>query len=115
MSLLYISGQMSGIADHNFPAFNYAAHQLRQVGYQVENPAEKGLVDGWDWNTYLKFDLRRMLECDGVATLLGWRKSPGARLEVRTARAVGIPVMPVRKWVERPALEKLLNTDLEDL
>ena len=37
---IYISGPMTGHADHNFPAFDAAAERLRAEGHFVINPAE---------------------------------------------------------------------------
>lgn len=94
---VYVSGPMTGLPEHNFPAFKAAAAELRAAGYGVEDPADKGIVPGWSWSDYLRYDLGVLVKCDQVATLPGWRKSPGARLEVLVAKALG---MPVRPWKE---------------
>jgi hypothetical protein len=98
---LYIAGPMSGYPEHNFPAFNQAAEQLRAAGYDVENPADTGLVDGWEWADYLRFDLPLMLKCDGVAALFGWQDSKGACLEVHVAEELGMPIRAVAWWVQQ--------------
>lgn len=95
---VYLAGPMSGIDQHNFPAFHGAADLLRDLGLDVASPAE---LDGdppdrqpteREWQAYLRRDLPVMLDCDAVVVLPGWEDSRGARLEVRTALAVGIPV-----------------------
>lgn len=90
---IYIAGPMSGYPDYNFATFNEAAKRLRAAGYEVVNPAE---MDGGDtsqsWGYYLKRDLPQLLSCDAVALLPGWERSRGAKLEVQTAKAVGMPV-----------------------
>lgn len=96
---LYISGPMSGIEDDNFPAFRAAAEKLRAAGYQPEDPSAKGRIDGWEWKHYLAYDLKIVVDCDGVATLPGWLNSRGANLEVKTARALEIPVFPIDHWL----------------
>jgi hypothetical protein len=98
---LYIAGPMSGYPEHNFPAFNQAAEQLRAAGYDVENPADTGLVDGWEWADYLRFDLPLMLKCDGVAGLFGWQDSKGACLEMHVAEELGMPIRAVAWWVQQ--------------
>lgn len=95
---MYLSGPMSGIKEHNFPAFHQAANRLRWMGYTVINPAELDESDSmapgerpWAW--YITRDLRELLDCDTVAVLPGWRKSKGAKLEVYVARMLGMKVV----------------------
>lgn len=99
MKRIYVSGPMSGIEDFNFPAFDAAAVRLIALGFEVENPASKGVVEGWTWEQYLRLDLRLLLDCDAVATLDGWVDSRGAWLEVSVARALGMPVRPLNDWL----------------
>lgn len=103
---LYASGPMTGLPDSNFPAFNRAADLLRDAGYEVENPATKGEIEGWTWADYLRYDLVKMLgECQGVATLPGFSLSEGALLETDVASRVKIPVQTVEEWIAlAPAL-----------
>ncbi len=98
---LYISGPMTAIGPPtwNFPAFRQAAAELRLAGYEVIDPSEKGIVAGWEWKDYLRYDLAQVLEVDGLALLPGWRASRGARLEVHVARALEIPRHEVPRWL----------------
>ena len=108
--ILYISGQMSFLKDHGFPAFNRAAVRLKQAGYEVINPAElDGTQDvsGWTWVDFMKRDLRILLdETDvGVAVLDNWQLSRGACEEVRLAHALRIPVLSIDQWIHNYARE----------
>jgi hypothetical protein len=96
---LYLSGPMAGLPEHNFPAFEKARTSLRIVGYEVTCPAELGNVDGWVWETYLRRDLKVMLDCDAVATLPGWEWSQGAKLETDVAYRLKMRVEPVEFWL----------------
>lgn len=96
---LYVSGQMSGIEDFNFPSFQEAARKLRAAGYDVEDPSEKGIIADWSWHDYLRFDIKALMECDGVAVLPGWPSSRGARPEVTVAEGLDMQVMSVDSWV----------------
>lgn len=89
---LYLAGPMTGIEDFNYPAFNAMAERLRAAGYDVENPADHGTVDGADWADYMAYDLTRLGLCGQVAVLPGWESSKGARLEVHVARELGMKV-----------------------
>lgn len=97
---LYCAGPMSGYPDWNFPAFHAAASNLRAAGFAVSNPADNGVVDGWEWSDYLRLALSQMLVCDGVAVLAGRHDSRGAQLEVYLAHALGMPVHGVGYWLE---------------
>lgn len=45
---IYLAGPMTGLPEHNFPAFHAEAARLRGLGYHVENPAEHGVIDGFE-------------------------------------------------------------------
>lgn len=87
---VYVSGPMTGYDDYNFPAFNEAAEMLKAEGYEVVNPAAKGIVSDWDWADYLRCDLSEIVDkCNAFYTLPGWQESKGAALEVRVMQALG--------------------------
>jgi hypothetical protein len=90
---VYIAGPMTGYPEYNFPAFHHTAQVMRDIGYTVISPAEleEGKL-GETWEYYMRRDLPLLCTCDMVVVLEGWEKSRGARLEVQTARALGIPV-----------------------
>lgn len=89
---IYVAGPMSGLPDHNFPAFNAAAAALRANGWHVENPAEHGIVEGAEWADYLHYDMGRLATCSAVHLLPGWSKSRGAALEVHVATTLGMVI-----------------------
>lgn len=78
MKRIYISGPMSGMPEHNFPAFNAEAARLRALGYDVVNPAELNPEPEKTWHDCLRTDLMELLTCDAIALLAGWQKSAGA-------------------------------------
>jgi hypothetical protein len=88
MKRIYISGPMSGIAEHNFPAFNAEAARLRALGYDVVNPVDINPDPGKPWHDCLRADIIAMLECDTLALLPGWEISEGANLELHIAHRV---------------------------
>lgn len=89
---VYLAGPMTGIPDHNFPAFTEAAKRLRAQGYTVISPHELHEHTDRDWEYYIRHALRTLLDCDAVVLLPGWANSRGARLEKTVADAVGMPV-----------------------
>lgn len=83
---------MTGLPEHNRPAFHEAADELRFKGYEVFNPAE--LPDGPTYREYLATDLAWICaEATHIALLPGWRNSKGATAEHATAVALGLEVI----------------------
>lgn len=96
---LYIAGPMTGLPDFNYPAFNAAAAQLRQAGYEVVNPAEDGLPVNAPWTGHQRVAICQLMYCDAVATLPGVEHSKGAQLEIDIAKALGMRIAPVSAWL----------------
>jgi hypothetical protein len=94
---LYLSGPISGRANYE-EEFSQAAEALREYAYLVENPAEI-VPCGTAWEPAMRQALARMLECDGLAMLPDWTQSRGARIEVRLARELGMPIKRVADWI----------------
>lgn len=97
---LYLSGPMTGLPKHNYPAFMRWARLLRKANYQVINPAE--LDDGTplNWIQCLKRDVTKLFTCTGIATMPGWTKSKGANLEVHIGRELDYPVHSVEHFIK---------------
>jgi len=93
MKRIYVSGPMTGIKDHNFPAFNAETARLRALGYDVVNPVEVNPHPGTPWAECLKNDLRALLTCDTIALLPGWEGSRGAHLELQVAHRVELTIV----------------------
>ena len=85
---IYISGPITGVEDP-FPAFAKVAQIWHKKGYRVLNPGRLGRTDP-DWA--FRRALRMLLRSDAIVVLAGWEKSKGARLEVRIALDLGLPV-----------------------
>jgi hypothetical protein len=80
--IIYIAGPMTGLPEHNFPAFHRAARDFRSAGYTVLNPAEVNTVgDGRSKREIVQRDLGALLLCNTIYMLRGWEKSDGACTE----------------------------------
>lgn len=92
----YIAGPMTGLPEHNFPAFHAAAARLREAGWEAINPAENfgGRTD-LPRATYLRADVALLVACEAIAVLPGWEESRGAKMEYMLAREFGMPVIDI--------------------
>lgn len=92
---IYLAGPMTGLPEFNYPAFNAEATRLRAAGYQVENPAEVEAPASGKWTDYMRLTITKMMRCDCVAKLPGWKRSRGARIEVWLGRLLGFKVIEI--------------------
>jgi hypothetical protein len=91
---LYLSGQMTGLPEFNFPKFNYVANKIRSNHtYTIMNPAEEfeGRIN-LPRNIYMRKDIETLLTVDGIVMLDGWQHSKGARLELAIANELGLEI-----------------------
>lgn len=93
MQRIYLAGPMTGMPDHNFPAFHGEAARLRRLGYHVENPADHGIIPGAELADYLRLDLPLLVTCDTLALLPGWLASRGANIEHGLAVNLGMKIV----------------------
>lgn len=113
-SRLYVAGPMTGFPQNNYPTFHRVARELRSVGYDVVSPAEFGVPVGRvHYVDLLRDDLRKLLDCHGVATLGDWWGSTGARNEVMVAGTLKMPVLPWAEWVDLKQESSGLNRSFE--
>ncbi len=104
----YISGPMTGIADHNFPAFTEAAAERRDTGWFILSPTE---FDDGDTTRkheyYMRRDVMELLDLEkhfannhtnvsqrlAIFMLPGWENSKGACVEVHVASVLGFETL----------------------
>lgn len=90
---IYLAGPMSGLPDHNHPAFMDAAATLRGGGNFVFNPAEANPIDD-SYRAAMAVDLAWISSYAEMVVLLpGFQKSKGCRIEVDLALALEIPIV----------------------
>jgi hypothetical protein len=92
---LYLAGPMTGFADHNMPAFKRAREALRAAGHTVfcpgemsEEPLKQGITDR---AFFMKRDIPKVIEADGIVFLKEWTESDGANTEAMVAWQCGKP------------------------
>lgn len=106
---LYIAGPMTGHDDYNYPAFNDAERLLKSMGYEVLNPARQGY--GKTYQEYLQLAVADVFECDGIALLPGWDRSPGANAEVALADALKKDASELSIWLMLEVVKRVHAND----
>lgn len=95
----YISGKITGLPiDEVVKKFLTAETNLKAIGHEVVNPITLAyeldrIMIGTDERfpalsreTYLKYSIQRMLDCEAVYFLKNWHISKGAVLEYQIAK-----------------------------
>jgi hypothetical protein len=86
---------MSGIEEHNHPAFERATRVLRDRGFDVVSPHEESAhpIGSSLWQRYMRADIKTLADrCDGIMLLRGWGKSTGSKIELFIAVSLGYSV-----------------------
>lgn len=90
---VYLGGPMTGLQDYNYPAFHAKAKELRDLGFEVFNPAENfGGDQSLEKKTYMRAAISLLMQADAMYLLPGWWNSTGAVLEDQVAAALEMPV-----------------------
>lgn len=93
--MIYISGPITGTTDY-YQRFKKAETDLLKIGYVPINPIENETV-GMSWTYYMKSDIKKLMFCDKIYMLKGWRRSRGALLEWFLAVVLKYEVIYERK------------------
>lgn len=99
MTLIFISGPISGHEDLNKPAFMQADEDLQDAGYMTINPfnipkpqAMESMSAKDVWKTCMRLCIRELTRCDMIYMLAGWQNSEGSVWEFRIANMLGLKV-----------------------
>lgn len=102
MKTIYIAGPMTGYPRYNYPAFDEAERHLRELGWNVANPAAMSRAVGFDetkdtptkefMDWAIRADVEAVLNANAICMLPGWQDSRGATAEKELAHWRGIPV-----------------------
>ena len=96
---LYLSGKITG-HDNYKEYFAAGRAKLENAGYEVCDPTTFDFPGDIHWAEAMKYDIREMLQCDGVALLPNWKESKGALIEARLAKSLGIITKPLSGWLK---------------
>lgn len=101
MKKIYISGQITGLTREEYTArFCEAEQLLHAAGYKVVNPVKFCVCKyGWlyrllGYRLTLLYDLWRLMQCDAIYKIPGWRESKGASIESCVAFHFNLNLVP---------------------
>ena len=121
---IYLAGPMRGIEMFNFPAFMKAALEMREMGHEVINPAERDIAIGFnpsepidsehnsevfDLGEAFAWDFQAILKSDAIVLLPNWRSSKGVQAELVLAMA-----MQKEIYYWRADADTMVNTVLDN-
>ena len=91
---VYISSKMTGLPNYNYPAFYKKAMELRNMGFEVLNPAEIGDKYGTHLTTsfYRRKNLEMLLQADILFIFGDVENSKGVEFEKLIARDLSLPI-----------------------
>lgn len=98
---IFISGPMSGLPEYNFPNFYRMADRLKNMGFEVVNPADlaithevaKVIADPIEFRAMLEEEWEALRHCDTILLLEGWENSKGGRSELELALELGLKII----------------------
>jgi hypothetical protein len=102
MKRIFLCGPISGRADyeeHFLKAEETLLNKIKLEGLQIKtvNPSQFPLKKE-PWEICLRYTIKAMLSCDGIALLQGWEQSQGCLTELSLAGWLKIPVV----YLEQP-------------
>ena len=108
---IYVAGPMRGYENYNYPAFDYRAGKLKEMGWTVINPAELDRNEGkpmsdpmafspdtnYEDHEFMRKALRRDMDaicddCTAIYMMSNWEDSRGAKAEWHLAKALGLDI-----------------------
>mgnify|MGYP001600860043 CR=1 FL=1 len=89
--LVYLSGSITNRCPRESKShFDTVEQALTAKGYLVINPT---VIESKDWFDGMKQCVKKLVDCDYVYMLSGWKNSAGANIERTLAMNLKIPVV----------------------
>lgn len=90
---VYISGKISGLHYKvAYGAFEQAEIYFLSLNYEIVNPMKLTHNHDKSWESYMREDLKAMMDCDCIAFLNNYHLSRGAGIEKELAIELGFKV-----------------------
>lgn len=90
---IYISGKISGLDENEaFKMFEEAEITMSALGFEVVNPMKLPHNHDKTWLSYMREDVKALVDCDAIYMLPNWTDSKGALAEFRLAVSLGLEI-----------------------
>lgn len=96
-SIIYLSGKMRGLPDYGRGNFKIAENMLKQLGFQVINPAL--LPTGLKEHSYMPICTAMIDACDILVLIDGWENSKGSIAEAAYAECQGKKITTLPNFI----------------
>jgi hypothetical protein len=90
---IYISGAITGFEKVAPLLFEIAERKLQSQGFEVVNPMTIEHNHDLKWGSYMRADLKALLDCDYIFMLSNWKGSRGAKIEHQLALDLEIGII----------------------
>ncbi|WP_346236718.1 DUF4406 domain-containing protein [Niabella insulamsoli] len=89
----YISGKITGSESDAEEKFQDAESKVAAMGLIPVNPMTINHEHDLTWESYMKEDLKALLDCQAIYMLPCWKDSKGATIEHNLALELGLTVI----------------------
>lgn len=110
---IYISGQISNLPFEDAKIqFELVEKTLFELGHEVVNPMTVHHDHDKTWQSYMKVDIKHLVDCDAIFLLDNWKHSRGAKIELNLAIDLGLHVIQERNWQKMTKFARSLEPAL---
>ena len=104
---IYISGKITGIESEAPGLFEKTEIALKTLGYDTVNPVTLNHNHDKSWQSFMREDVKAMLDCELIYMMSNWQDSKGAKIEREIAKYLGLTIVYEDEYVEPQNIVRL--------
>jgi hypothetical protein len=115
MKRIYLCGPISGRPEQEYEEhFAQVEAEIKKraaaegIALETVSPPSFPCRD-MSWEDALKYCIKQLVDCDGIAALQGWSRSRGCLLELEIAGRLKIPVVHIQPPADEYAIEEFFS------
>ena len=91
---IYLSGKITGLEQLEYELiFDLAEIIAIEEGFEPVNPVKLNHNHDKTWASYMKHDIKAMMDCDAILMIPNWSNSKGATTELELAYKLEMEVI----------------------